>query len=118
MSAALELESEFSPGDAPEFFIGCNDSRRWVFRVHTQSTVYGQGPQVVLRIEHRCYLRSGAEVRHQDWVQRRTVVELSANTEPTMLATIRAAHDTFLRRVQSEMDTVWLDTGKGVFGDG
>jgi len=63
MKTTLELESEFSPGDAPEFFTGCNESRRWVFRVHTQAAPHGHGPEVVLRIEHRCYLRSGAEVR-------------------------------------------------------
>ena len=116
MKTTLELESEFSPGDAPEFFTGCNDSRRWVFRVHTQSSTHGHGPEVVLRIEHRCYLCSGAEVRGQDWVKGRTVVELSANTEPAMLATVSAAHDTFLQRVQAEINTMWQDTDTPVFG--
>lgn len=109
MSSILELESEIHPPDAWEYHARAGGGRPWVVRVHTQSVAYGHGPQIVLRIEQRCFLRSGAEARGQNWIKPRIMVDPCANTEEEALARVTAIHENFLEYVRMRMEVTPAD---------
>ena len=111
MNSILELESEIHSSDRLAWLNEGNDGRLWAVRVHTHSVAYGHGPQIVLRIEQRCYLRAGSHVRGQDWVKPRILVDPCANTEDEALAKVTAVHQDFLDHVRARMDILPTHAG-------
>ena len=102
MKTILDLETELGACDFTGLGVTPGRTAVWSVCIHTTASCSPcGGGNVLLKVNQRCFLRSGMDVSQQPWINPRMRMEITRASEDQLLQLATDEHESFAELVNA-----------------